>query len=270
MKTRHCSVLVARVGRLWAGDCFLPHFFVTERKILKEMTFSACDLIILNSESICHQKKKKYYASYFEKHWWNFSLHFAQEFSPRENGFLPCFWQSETSLWVSWPWALCTNPRHPTNLPIGYYRTIPLSVPCHSNWMASSLRSGAVTLFFTYSPAHGVFYCIDAQEIKLDLMWNASGVTRKCLWGNQNFPSVTSRLGQIARHCARDLGDWVTAFAPRKVQVVAGKKTDGWGKGCIDITLLKARHAVRVLVMNNLRSTEGRTIMRTKTDEELK
>lgn len=52
--------------------------------------------------------------------------------------------------------------------------------------------------------------------------------------------------------------------------MVAGKKTDGWWKGCIDITVLKARHAVRVLVINSLRSTEGRTIMRTKTDEELK
>lgn len=156
-------------------------------------------------------KKYIYYASHFEKHWWNFSLHFAQEFNPRENGFLPCFWQSETSLRVSWSWALCTNPRHPTNLPIGYYRTIPLSVPSHSNWMASSLRSGAVTLFFTYSPAHGVFHSTDAQEVKLDLMWNASGVTRRCLWGNQNCPSVTSRLRQMPGIVPET---WVTETQP--------------------------------------------------------
>lgn len=42
------------------------------------------------------------------------------------------------------------------------------------------------------------------------------------------------------------------------------------GKTCVDITLLKARYAIIVLVMKILRGTEERTIMRVKTDEELK
>ena len=38
----------------------------------------------------------------------------------------------------------------------------------------------------------------------------------------------------------------------------------------MDITLLKARNAIIALVMKNLRTTEERTIMRVKTDEESK
>lgn len=50
-----------------------------------------------------------------------------------------------------------------------------------------------------------------------------------------------------------------------------GMEKNRWtGNEFLDTTLLKSRHAIIMLVMNDLESTEGRAIIRLKTDEELK